>query len=139
MLVAEDQNSSPLSHSENQEGTTGSDTNTTPPVEDDTGDDPSLHLDTNSPKLQATHPVIEEQPSTADPIDVVVHDELKGNDTDLLFRIRGLYRLLDLINEQGSGGAGMINVSLYYVFETQHTVIAKWTRSSSLKSPLRSW
>ena len=35
-------------------------------------------------------------------------DEPKGDDTDLLFRIRGLYRLLDLISEQGSEGAGMI-------------------------------
>ena len=59
----------------------------------------------------------------------------KGNVTDLLFCIRGLYRLLDLISEQGSGGAGMINVLSCYVIETQPTVITKWTKSSSLKSP----
>ena len=35
-------------------------------------------------------------------------DEPKEDDTDLLFRMRGLYRLLDLISEQGSEGAGMI-------------------------------
>ena len=35
-------------------------------------------------------------------------DERKRDDADLLLRIRGLYRLLDLISEQGSGGAGMI-------------------------------
>jgi len=37
-----------------------------------------------------------------------MRDEASGDDTDLMFRVRGLYRLLDLINEQGSGGAGMI-------------------------------
>ena len=62
----------------------------------------------------------------------------KGSVTDLLFRIRGLYRLLDLISEQGSGGAGMINVLSRYVIETQPTVITKWTKSSSLKGPLPS-
>ena len=35
-------------------------------------------------------------------------DGPRRDDADLLFRIRGLYRLLDLISEQGSGGAGMI-------------------------------
>ena len=45
-------------------------------------------------------------------IDVVMHDEPKGNDPDLLYRICGLYRLLDLINEQGSGGAGMIKAHM---------------------------
>ena len=35
-------------------------------------------------------------------------DEPTRDDADLLFRIRGLYRLLDLISEQGSEGAGVI-------------------------------
>jgi len=41
--------------------------------------------------------------------------EPKGNDTDLVFRIRGLYRLLDLISEQGSGEAGRVNVPSCYI------------------------
>ena len=41
-------------------------------------------------------------------INVVMCDEPKGDHTDLLLRIRGLYRLLDLIGEQGCEGAGMI-------------------------------
>src|SRR5258706_5054210 len=109
MPVAEEQDSSPLAPPGNQEGTAGDHTNTPPPVEGDIADDLSLHLDANSPNQQPTHPVIEEQPTITDPIDVVMHDEPKGNDPDLLYRIRGLYRLLDLIDEQGSGGAGMIN------------------------------
>ena len=64
-------------------------------------------------------------------------DEPQGGDADLLFRIRGLYRLLDLISEQGSGGAGMLKAPYYNIIETQFTVISKWTRSSSLKSPWR--
>ena len=43
---------------------------------------------------------------TPDPIDVIIHDEPREVDMDLLSRIRGLYRLLDLISEQGSGGTG---------------------------------
>ena len=53
--------------------------------------------------------VIEEQAMIKDSIDVVMCGEPKGDDAELLFRICGLYRLLDLISEQGSGGAGMIN------------------------------
>ena len=79
-----------------------------PPVERDIGSDSSLHSDANGSKVLPTHPVIEEQATTTNPTDVVMCDEPKGDDTDLLFRIRGLYRLLDLISEQGSGGAGMI-------------------------------
>jgi len=66
-----------------------------------------------------------------------MHDEPKENVTDLLFRIRGLYRLLDLISEPGSGGAGMIDITSRYTIETQHTVITKWIKSSLLKSPWR--
>ena len=132
VAAAEDQDSSPLAPPGNQEG---SHTNDLPPVEGDIGDDRSLHPDTDSPK---EHPVIEEQETTADPIDVVMRDEPNRDDTDLLFRIRGLYRLLDLINEQGSGGAGMIKTPYCYIIETQPTTIYKWTRSSSLKSPWRS-
>ena len=103
-LVAadEEQDGSPLAPSENQEETAGNPTSILPPVEDDVGSDVSLHADTISLKEQPTHPVIEKQATTA--------DAPNGDDTDLLFRIRGLYRLLDLINEQGSGGAGMIKV-----------------------------
>lgn len=106
----EEQDGSPLVSSENQEKTAGNQTNILPTVEDDIGNDVSLHTNTISLKEQPTHPVIEEQATTADPIDVVTCDTPDGDDTDLLFRIRGLYRLLDLINEQGSGGAGMIKV-----------------------------
>ncbi len=137
VAVDEEQDSSPLAFSENQEQTAGNHTNILPPVEDDIGSDGSLHADTISLKEQPTHPVIEEQATTADPIDVVMCGDPNGDDTDLLFRIRGLYRLLDLINEQGSGGAGMIKVPWCYIFETQPTIIPKWTRSSSPKSPWR--
>ena len=105
VAAAEDQDSSLLAPPGNQEEIAGSHTNDLPPVEGDIGDDRSLHPDTNSRK---EHPVIEEQETTADPIDVVMHDEPNEDAADLLLRIRGLYRLLDLINEQGSGGAGMI-------------------------------
>ena len=110
MAVDEEQDGSPLAPSENQEETAGNQTNILPPVGDDIDSDVSLHADTISLKEQPTHPVIEEQATTADPIDVVTCDAPNEDDTDLLFRIRGLYRLLDLINEQGSGGAGMIKV-----------------------------
>ena len=40
-----------------------------------------------------------------------IDDEPKGDDADLLRRIRGLYRLLDLISEQG---AGMSSIILHY-------------------------
>jgi len=110
LVVAEEQDSSPPASSVNQEETADSHTNAPPPIEGDTGGGRSQHLDTHSSEEQSTHPVIEEQTSIPDPIGVVMHGELKGNDTDLLSRIRGLYRLLDLINEQGSGGAGMINI-----------------------------
>jgi hypothetical protein len=138
VAAAEEQDSSPLAPSGNQGGTASNHSNTLPPAEGDVGDTRSLHLDTNSPKQQSTHPVIEEQTSIVNPIDVVMHDEPKGNDTDLLFRIRGFYRLLDLINEQSSGGAGMIIVPSCHISETQLTVILKWTRSSLPKSPWRS-
>ena len=98
----------------------------------------SLQLDTNSPNQQFTQPVIEEQTLTTDQTAVAMHDEPKGNNTDLLYRIHGLYRLLDLTSEKGSGGAGMISVPSSYIPETQSAVIHKWTRSSSLKSPWRS-
>ena len=110
MAVDEEQDGSPLAPSENPDETAGNRTNILPPAEDDIGDDSSLHADTISLKEQPTHPVIEEQATTADPIGVTTCDAPNGDDADLLFRIRGLYRLLDLINEQGSGGAGMIKV-----------------------------
>ena len=110
MAVDEEQDGSLLAPSENQEETASNQTNILPPVEDDIDSDVSLHADTISLKEQPTRPVIEEQATTADPIDVVTCDTPNEDDTDLLFRIRGLYRLLDLINEQGSGGAGMIKV-----------------------------
>jgi hypothetical protein len=138
MVVAEEHDNSPLDPSGNQEETAGSHTDNLPPVEGDRGGHRSLHPDADSPEQRPMQPVIEEEATTAGPIDVAMHDELKGNDGDLLFRIRGLYRLLDLINEQGSGGAGMINVPSCYITETQPTVIPKWTRSLSLKSPWRS-
>jgi len=45
---------------------------------------------------------------TPNPVDVIIHEEPKESDMDLLSRIHGLYRLLDLISEQGSGGTGMM-------------------------------
>jgi len=84
-------------------------TDTPPVVEDDTGGDRSLHLDdANSTNEQSTRPIIEDQTSIPDPIDVVMHDETNESEADLLFRIDRFYRLLDLINEQGSGGAGTL-------------------------------
>ena len=106
MAVDEEQDSSPLAPLENQEETTGNHTSNLFPVEDDIDGDHSLHPDTTPLDQQPTHPVIEEQETIANPIDVDMRDGPNGDDTDLLFRIRGLYRLLDLINEQGSGGAG---------------------------------
>ena len=109
--VDEEQGSSPLAPSENQEETASNHSNNLPPVEDDIGGDHSLHPDTNSLEEQPTHPVIEEQATISNPMGVDMRDEPNGDDTDFLFRIRGLYRLLDLINEQGSGGAGMYDNS----------------------------
>lgn len=111
VLVPEEQGISPSAPPENQEETTASHTNTPPPIDDDMADDCSQHFDTTLTKEQTTPPVIEGQTSIPDPIDVAIHDEPKESDTDLLFRIHGLYRLLDLINEQGSGGAGMIIIT----------------------------
>ena len=62
--------------------------------------------------------VIEEQTPTTDQTDIAMHDKPKGSDTDLLYRIHGLYRLLDLTSEQGPGGAGMISVPSCYITET---------------------
>ena len=70
-----------------------------------------VFADQRSPAMQGIAPVSQLMPAAEDPIDVVMHDEPKGNDPDLLYRIRGLYRLLDLINEPGSGGAGVIKTS----------------------------
>ena len=98
----------PLGPSGNQEQIVVNRTNDLPPVEGDISGERSLHPDTNPPKEQPMHPVIKEMVTTAGPIDTVTRDEASGDDTDLMFRIRGLYCLIDLINEQGSGGAGMI-------------------------------
>ena len=62
----------------------------------------------DSVKSQGPPPVTEE---VLGPIDVIMHEDPNETDTDLLSRIHGLYRLLDLISEQGSGGAGMMIVS----------------------------
>ena len=110
VLVAEEEGIPPSAPPENQEETTASHTTTPPPIDDDMADDCSQHFDTTLTNEQTTHPAIEEQTSIPDLIDVIMHDEPKESDTDLLFHIHGLYRLLDLINEQGSGGAGMISV-----------------------------
>ena len=129
----QDSGTSPPGPPGNLEETSDGHTNTPPVVEDDTGGDRSLRLDdANSTNEQSMRPIIEEQTSIPNPIDAAIHDELKGNDTDLLSRIRGLYRLLDLINEQGSGEAGMISAPEYHITGTQPTVIHKWTKSSSL-------
>ena len=136
--VIEERDSSPPAPSGNHEETADNHMNTPPSAEGDIGNAFSLHLDINSPKEQPTHPGIEEQATITSPIGVIMRDEPKENVTDLLLRTRGLYRLLDLISEQGSGGAGMVNILSRYVIETQPTVITKWTKSSSLKSPWRS-
>jgi len=107
VAIAEEQDSAPLGPSGNQEEMVVSHTSNLPPVEGVIGGDSSLHPDTNSPKEQPTHP-IKHKATTVGPMDVAMRDEASGDDTDLMFRIRGLYRLLDLIDEQGSGGAGMI-------------------------------
>jgi hypothetical protein len=62
----------------------------------------------DSVKNEVTPLATEETP---DPVDVIMHEELKEIDMDLLSRIHGLYRLLDLISEQGSGGAGTVIAS----------------------------
>lgn len=113
VAVTEEQDGSPLAPSGNREGVAGSHTNDLFPVELDIGGDGSLFPDANLFEFEElpTHPVIEEQATITDLNDVVMPDEPKGDDTDLLCRIRGLYRLLDLISEQGSGGAGMIKAS----------------------------
>lgn len=110
MVVADEQDGAPPVPSGNPEGTVDNHTDTPPAAEGDTGGDRLPHPDTTATKQASVHPVLGEQTSIADPIDVVMRDEPKECDTDLLFRIRGLYRLLDLINEQGSGGAGATNV-----------------------------
>ena len=73
-----------------------------------------------------------------DPVDVIMHDGPRELYMDLLSRIQGLYRLLDLISEQGSGGAGMIIASgtaqghsLYLPSPT------KWIKSLLHRSPWR--
>jgi len=60
-----------------------------------------------SAKTQNTHLLSEHMP---DPDDVIMHEDPEV-DMDLLSRIHGLYRLLDLISEQGSGGTGMMIAS----------------------------
>ena len=112
VAVPEEQESSPLGPSGSREEAAGIHANDPFPVELDIGGDGPLFPDVNLFEFEElpTHPVIEEQATITDPIDVVIPDEPKGDDADLLYRIRGLYRLLDLISEQGSGGAGMIKV-----------------------------
>lgn len=110
MVVADEQDSAPPVPPGDPEGTVDNHTNIPPAVEGDTGDGRLPHLDTKPTKQPSVHPVLGEQTSTADPVDVVMRDEPQEHDIDLLFRIRGLYRLLDLINEQGSGGAGATSV-----------------------------
>ena len=65
-----------------------------------------------------------------DPVDVTMHEDTKDVGMDLLSRIPGLYRLLDLISEQGSGGAGMLSPSST---AQRHSVYLpsplKWTKS----------
>ena len=114
MAVDEEQDSSPLAPSENQEETTGKHTNNLPPVEDDRNGDHSLHPDTPSLDQQPTYPVIEEQATIANLIDVDMCDVPNEDDTDLLFRIRAFYRLLDLIDEQGSGKSNKGSIVLHY-------------------------
>ena len=111
MAVAEEQDGPSLGPSRNREGAAGSHTNYLPPIERDIGGDGSLYpdaLNANWSEELPTHSVIEEQATIANPIGVAMYNEPKRDDADLLFRVHGLYRLLDLISEQGSGGAGMI-------------------------------
>jgi hypothetical protein len=115
--VAEEQDSSPPSPPGDQEETASSHTIVPPRIKGDV----DASGNTNSPRPPSTHPVIDEQTPIADQVDVVMHDVPEEIDTDLLARIRGLYRLLDLINEQGSGGAGMIKVPHCYIIKTQLT------------------
>ena len=56
-----------------------------------------------SAKKQNSYLLSEHMP---DPVDVIMHEGSKEVDMDLLSHIHGLYRLLDLISEQGSGGTG---------------------------------
>ena len=48
---------------------------------------------------------------TLDPVDIIMHDGPNEADMDLLSRIHGLYRLLDLISEQGSRRTGAMIAS----------------------------
>ena len=73
-----------------------------------------------------------------DLVDVILHEDSKEVDMDLLSRINGLYRLLDLISEQGSGGTGMMTASS---MAQRHLIYlpspSKWTKSLLRKSPWR--
>jgi hypothetical protein len=61
-----------------------------------------------SVKDQVTPLATEEVPDAGG---AIMHKKPKESDMDLLSRIHGLYRLLDLISEQGSGGAGTMTAS----------------------------
>ena len=107
MAAAEEQDSSPLAPSGNREEAASGHENNLPLVERVMGGDGPLHPESPEKDLPAP-PGSEEQAKITDPVGVAMCDEPKRDDADLLFRIHGLYRLLDLISEQGSGGAGMI-------------------------------
>ena len=89
----------------------------------------------HSANNQETPPLPEDMP---DIVDVIMHEDSKEVDMDLLSRINGLYRLLDLISEQGSGGTGMLIASS---MAQGHSIYlpspSKWTKSLLRRSPWR--
>jgi len=50
---------------------------------------------------------------------------------DLMYSVKGMYRILDLISEMGSGGLGMAHVSV--LTRCPSHCVQQWKRSSSTK------
>jgi len=60
-------------------------------------------------------------------------DRMPLNDpNDLMHSIKGMYRILDLISETGSGGLGMVHSSVLIYHLPNY--IQQWRRSSSTKN-----
>ena len=89
----------------------------------------------DSANNQVTPLLSEDMP---DLVDVIMHKDSKEVDMDLLSHIHGLYRLLDLISEQGSGGTGVLIASS---MAKGHSIYlpspSKWTKLLLRRSPWR--
>ena len=89
----------------------------------------------HSANNQETPPLPEDMP---DIVDVIMHEDSKEVDMDLLSRINGLYRLLDLISEQGSGGTGMLIASSMAQWHSIYLPSpSKWIKLLLRRSPWR--